>query len=728
MITSKPLFRGGAPMGLALAGCMLLPVLMNAQIDRRTPPAPGPAPIVQMAGHSSFTLSNGLRVIVVENHKLPLVSIQVRFDIPPMVQGDKVGYVDMVGELLGSGTSKRTKAELDEAVDRIGATFSTASDGVYISGLRKNLDELLDIVSDVVRTPTFPEDEFEKVRTRYLSSIQQRKSDPDAIAEAVGRSVTFTPTHPYGEVMTEKSLSRIEPGNMQGYYQRFFRPEEGYVVLVGDITTKEAKKLVKSALGKWKVPNTVLATNEDGSEEVKGLGTVRYMGAPRTATGVRRVQLVDRPGAAQSVIRVSFPLDLQPRDVRALNAQVMNTILGGGVFNARLMQNLRENKAYTYGAYSNLESDRFNGSFTASVSVRTEVTDSAVTEIIKELERMRNEPVTAEELDLAKKYMAGSFARSLEDPRTAARFALNTQLNQLQTDHYATYLQRLDAVTLADVQAAANAFLHPDNAVIFVVGDKEKVYDGLVPLSLQANMPVMQLDENGERWREPALERVTDRSAEDIIEAYLKALGGREAIERVKDMRMDLEAEMGGMAITMSNWYAKGGLFRSETKMGPMVVQEIILDGQRAVSKGPQGSNELEDIELEEVQRSAVPVPEMDMNKVAESMTVVGRTKVGERDAFKVHITTISGTSISDYFDVGTGLRLRREEQRNMGGRSVVITTDYSDHIAEAGVLYPRTMTQNGGPMGVLKLKVKTVSVNKGVLPGFFETGLPPLE
>jgi predicted Zn-dependent peptidase len=728
MITSKPLQHNAARMGLALAGSMLLPVLMNAQIDRSTPPAPGPAPIVQMAGHTSFALSNGMQVIVVENHKLPLVSIQMRFDIPPVVQGDKTGYVDMVGDLLATGTTTRNKIELDEAVDRIGATFSTSNDGVFITGLRKNLDEMLAITADVVKSPTFPADEFEKVRTRYLSSLQQRKSDPDAIAEAVGRSVTFTPTHPYGEVMTEKSLTKIEPGHMQAYYQRFFRPELGYLVFVGDITAKEAKKLAKSAFGKWNVPSTVISKNEDGSEEVKGLGTLRYLRKPRTASGTRRVMLVDRPGAAQSVIRVSFPLDLQPRDIRALNAQVMNTILGGGVFNARLMQNLRENKAFTYGAYSNLESDRFNGSFTASVSVRTEVTDSAITEIIKELERLRNEPVTAEELDLAKKYMAGSFARSLEDPRTAARFALNTYLNGLEKEHYATYLQRLEAVTLADVQAAANAFLHPDNATIFVVGDKEKIAEGLVPLSMQTNMPIMQLDENGERWREPALERVTDRSAEDIIEAYLKALGGREAIAKVKDLRMDLKAEMGGIAIVMTNWYGSGGTFRSETKMGPTVVQEIILDGERAVSKGPQGTNELEDIDLEEVRRSATPVPEMDMSKVAERLVVVGRTKIGERDAFKVHLTTLSGTTISDYYDAENGLRLRREEERSMGGRTAVITTDYSDHVEASGVLFPRSITQSGGPMGVLSLTVTDVAVNKGTLPGFFETGLPPRE
>jgi len=714
--------------GSGLLVGLLLPALMNAQIDRSKVPQPGPAPDVNMAGSTSFTLGNGMRVIVVENRKLPLVSVQVRVDIPPIVQGARAGFVDMMGELLGAGTSKRSKVELDEAVDRLGANFSTSNDGVFIGGLRKHVETMLDIASDVTMGATFPDAEFEKTRTRYLSSIQQRKSDPDAIAEAVGRSATFGRTHPYGEVTTEVSLKVISPGDVRAYYDHFFRPDQAYLVFVGDITVKEAKKWSKKYFGKWKAKGPKVKPSETGELAIDGLGTVRTLLRPTTPGGNRRVVLVDRPGAAQSVIRVSFPLNLEPRDLRALNAQVMNTILGGGVFNARLMQNLREDKGFTYGAYSSLESDRFNGSFTASVSVRTDVTDSAVTEIINEIERLREAPVTQEELDLAKKFMAGSFARSLEDPRTVARFALNTFLNTLEDDHYATYLKRLDAVTLEDVQAAALAFLHPENAVIFVVGDKEKIQKGLVPLSKQANLPIMQVDENGDRWVEPALERVTDRTAEDIIEAYLKALGGRNAIAKIRDLRIALSAEMGGMAIDMTNWYGEGGKFRSETKMGPMTVQEIILDGSRAVSKSPQGEQELEDIDLEEVQRSAAPVPEMDMRRVAERMDIVGRTNVEGRPVVKVHVTTISGTSMNDYFDEETGLRIRREEQRNMGGRSMIITTDYKDHQPEAGVLFPRTMVQTGGPMGGLTLVVKEVSVNKGTIPGFFETGLGPQE
>lgn len=707
---------------------ILLPVNMIAQVDRSKAPEPGPAPAVHLSASGSFSLPNGLKVIVVEDHKLPLVSVQVRLDIPPIAQGDRAGLVEMVGDLLGAGTATRTKAQLDEAVDALGAHLGTGHDGVYINGLSKHLESLLEIASDVTLAASFPDAEVEKLRTRMLSTVQQRRSDPDSIAEAVGRSATFGRVHPYGEVTKETTLKGIKTEDVRAYYEYFFRPEKGYLIFVGDITLKQAKKLAKKYFGKWKSPNAKFGDANSGQLVIPVIGTVHTIQQPTTPRGDRRVVLVDRPGAKQSVIRVSYPLELEPRDLRNMSAQVMNTILGGGVFNARLMQNLREDKGYTYGAYSVLEADRYNGSFTASVSVRTEVTDSSVIEIIKEMDRLREDLVTQDELDLAKKYMAGSFARSLEDPRTVARFALNIQLNSLEKDHYDSYLQRLDAITPEDVRAAALAFLHPDNAVIFVVGDKENVQRGLIPLSKQSNMPIMQVDENGDRWKERPLDPITDRSANEIIEAYITAVGGRDAIALIKDLRIHMTGMVSEKELSITNWYEKGGKFRTETKLGKDVVEEVIMDGSRAVLRNGQESVELEDIGLEEVERMAMPIPEVEMERIAENVILVGHTKVNERPAFKVHIATISGTGISDYYDAETGLRLRREEQRTIAGRALLITTDYSDYKAEGGVMFPRSTYQTGGPMGGLRFTVKELVLNKGMVPGFFETGLGPQE
>lgn len=719
-----------------IAGGLLAPALMIAQLDRSRPPVPGPAPEVHLGDHASFTLDNGMRVIVVENHKLPMVSVQLRFDIPPVLQGDRTGYIDMVGELLTTGTAgeigprtrTRTKAQIDEEVDRLGASLSATNDGLYASCLKKNLNALLVLFEDVAQHPSFPPAEFEKVKTRFASSIMQRQDDADAIAEAVGRSITFSRAHPYGEVMTDKSLKNIGVKDVQGYYRHFFRPEKGYLVFVGDITESEAKSLAKEHFAGWEPAPSVATMNEDGSEQVEGIGTVRYMSQVRTASGERRVFLVDRPGAAQSVIRVVFPLNLQPKDMRTLSAQLMNTILGGGVFNARLMQNLREDKGWTYGIHSSLEPDRFNGSFSVAVSVRTAVTDSAITEILNELERMRSTPVTGAELELAKNHMAGNFARSLEDPRTIARFALNTYLNELPPDHYASYLKRLHALTAADVQVAASAFLHPDNAAILVIGDRKELYYKLEPLSMTTNPAVVELDEDGDLYEEE-LTPVIDRTAEQVVDAYIRAIGGREAITRIHDLRVVLETTMEQKPVTITKWFGLNGQFRSETYMEATKLQEVVLDGKRAVRRDPGGEEELMDIDLLDLQINAHPVPEIDLTRVADRIFLSGRTMIDERPVYKITMMTTAGTTVSDYYDVETGLKLRRVDQKFMFGRSLNIVTEYSDYKPVQGVLMPHTMLEGGGLAGgQLKLTVKAAVANAGTVAGFFDTMLPPVQ
>lgn len=714
--------RKGPLIGFSL----FLPLFMTAQIDRSRPPAPGPAPTVQLGEHVTFTLKNGMRVIVVENHKLPMVSVQVRFDIPPIVQGDKAGMVDMVGELLAAGTERLSKAQIDEQVDQLGATLATTNDGVYASCLKKNLGALLPLVKDITTAPSFPEREFAKVMTRTRSGLQQRREDPDGIAEVVSRAVTFGRAHPYGEVTTERTLDNVAVKQMKGYYQLFFRPEKAYLVFVGDITEKEAKRLATDHFADWKPQRPATIKNEDGSEDMEGLGRVRLMPKVAVPSGTRRVFVVDRPGAAQSVIRVSFPLDLQPRDIRALPAQVMNTILGGGVFNARLMQNLREDKGWTYGAYASLDADRFNGHFHASVSVRTAVTDSAVQEIIQELKRMAREPVTREELELAKRFMAGSFGRSLEDPRTVARFALNTYLNGLEDDHYATYLQRLEAVTVEDVQAASQVFLHPDKAVILVVGDLEHFEEGLAEISLDRARPIMRLNEDGELWEEP-ITPVTDRKAEDVIAAYITAVGGREAIAKAAHARRTAIGTLRGQPLRHTEWFAPGRLYRAESVVNDIPSEELVYDGERAGRRGPNGQEELTDVDLLDLVFFAHPVPEADLDGRLDRMVLAGRTTVGERPAYKVLLMTQHGTTVADYFDVESGLLLQRVEEKFMAGRNLRVVTTFADHTAFAGLMLPKRIVRRGHPDGRLELTVETVELGRVPAAGFFDTGLPPV-
>lgn len=727
MNNSSPSFRSSAFRAACSVGLLLAPALMNAQIDRSKPPVPGPAPVVHFNEHASVELPNGMHVIVVEDHKLPLVSVQVRFDVPPIVQGQQAGFVDMVGELMTAGTATRKKADIDNAVDAIGATLFASNNGLYASALKKNLAPLMELVTDVVQDPTFPQDELESLRARSLSGVQSRHDDPEGTAEAVGRSVTFGGNHPYGEITTEMTLKAIKREAIAGYHDYFFRPEKGYIVFVGDITEKEAKDIAKEHFGKWKPAPADATKDEDGVITVKGIGRLETLERARGPAGVRRAFLVDREGAAQSVIRVSFPLNLLPKDIRAQRSQVMNTILGGGVFNARLMQNLREKRGFTYGAYSSLDIDRFNSSLTVSVSVRTEVTDSAVAEIIKELELMRDTPVTEEELELAKRHMMGSFGRSLEDPRTVARFALNTELNELPADHYRTYLQRLDAITVQQVLEASRAFLHPDKAVILVVGDKERVIDDLAPLSLQNNAPVTQLTEDGERWLEP-IEKVTDRTAEQVLESHVFAVGGRDAIAPLRNIRLEYEAPLrNGVVRYTTKWIGPVG-FRSLIRDSVDLVEEVMYDGERAQFVLPEGSGEYTDAALEYVRLAAMLVPEAGYDKLLEKSLLVGSTTIKGRKAYKVYCSTMSGLTFSEYYDAETGLKVRTVKDQLFNGRSYTITIDYSDLKPINGLLMPHTIAERGGPAGRMVHTLKKVEVGREMPPGFYDVNIPEVE
>ncbi len=696
---------------LAAVSVLSMSISMTAQIDRTRAPKPGPPPVVHVADPQETTLPNGLRVIVVENHKLPVVSVQMRFDHPPVAQGEMVGYQDLMGELLTAGTVRRTKEQLDEEVDRLGAQLSGSSDGLFASSLKRNFPALMGIVYEVVTAPLFPPAEFEKARTRYLSGLKMRPEDPDQIADAAGRALTYTKRHPYGEVPTEATVAKITRQQLVAYYERFFRPQDGYLVFVGDITSAEATALATRLFGTWTGAKVKSEVGPDGVETVQGLGPVSFTAARPEARLPRRVAFVDRPGSAQSVIRVVFPVALEPKDPEALAAQVLNTILGGGVFNARLMQNLREKHAFTYGAYSQLDADRWCGAFRAGCSVRNAVTDSAVTEIMNEIMRIRQEPVTAEELALAKSYMAGSFARSLEDPRTIARFALNTRLFGLKPDHYSTYLQRLDTVSAASVLAAAQRLLKPDNATILVVGDKQETANKLTGLG--AEKVILYFDANGDPYRETAALPEKGRTAQMVLDAYLKAIGGADRLTRVKSLKKVYEADMGGMTVTLTELFVAPHNYAMSMASGPMVMQRLVYDGTRGEKSGMEPAVGLVDQELEDARQSSYPFPELAYRELDYGAVLNGVVEIDGRKCDRIFVKKAAGGVFTEYYDQATGLKIRRTETQNAPQGTMQVTTDFKDYKEHDGILFPETIEQDLGAN--VRFAARTIEVNGSI-------------
>jgi predicted Zn-dependent peptidase len=362
----------------------ILQISAQKVIDRTTAPVPSAARTPEIASYESFTLKNGLKVFVVENHKLPRITMRLILDRDPIVEGDKAGYVQIAGDLISAGTKSKTKAELDEAIDFMGAGFSTSSSSITANGLSKYTDKLLGIFSDVLLNPRFSESEFSKLKGQMISGIKSSEDNADAMSQKLTQASIYGLEHPYGEVLTEATVNSIKLEDCKSYWETYFRPNIGYMVIIGDITLEDAKKKISKTFKKWKKKPVPKASYKKTT-------------LPKSS----RVLLVNKPSAVQSLIWIGNVINLTPGHPDIEPLRIANKILGGGA-SGRLFINIREDKGYTYGAYSNFGVDRLNSTFSASAKVRNEVTDSAIVEFLNEYEKITTEKVTELELKAAK--------------------------------------------------------------------------------------------------------------------------------------------------------------------------------------------------------------------------------------------------------------------------------------------------------------------------------------
>lgn len=430
-----------------------------AQVDRSHYPEPGAAPTINIGDAETFTLPNGLKVFVVENHKLPRVTFSLKLDRDPILEGNKAGYTSLVGPLMMGGTKSLNKDQLDEAIDQIGASINVSSTSAVASSLTKHQEALLTLFADVLFNPSFPQEELDKLKKQTISVLAAEKDDPNSIGMVVSNAVLYGKDHPYGENATEITVNAIEVADIANYYKSYFRPNIAYMAIVGDITKNEAEALMKKYFGSW---------------EKAAVPTHKW---PKAVVPTEnQVVLVDRPASVQSVINITYPVELQFNSPDRIGASLLTYILGGGA-SSRLFMNLRESKGYTYGAYSSISPDRISGNFAADASVRTEVTDSAAYQFFYELKNITEKTITEEEVAAAKAYLTGSFGRSLENPATIANFALNTEIYDLPKDYYKNYLKNLDAVTTETLNDIAPKYIKPANAYLIIVGNTEAFKD-----------------------------------------------------------------------------------------------------------------------------------------------------------------------------------------------------------------------------------------------------------
>lgn len=394
----------------------------TAQIDRSTMPKPGEAPEINIGEPDRFSLNNGLEVLVVENNKLPRVSARLVIDNKPFT-ANKPGTASLVSSLLGTGTKNISKDEFNEEIDFLGARLSFGSESAYASTLSKFFPRVMELMADGALNPVFTQEEFDAEKAKLIEGLKSNEKNVQSIGSRVGSALVYGKNHPFGQFTTPESVEDITLKDVKHMYSNYFAPKNAYMVIVGDISKKEAKKLVKKHFNNWK-------QSTPPSQSIPKTKDVQYT----------QMNFVDMKNAVQSQIIVENNVDLKMSDEDYFPVIVANQILGGS-FGSYLNMNLREDKGYTYGARSGVGASRYASRFIASAGVRNAVTDSAVVEFLKEIKRIRTEDVDKDKLEDIKKKFTGNFVMELESPSTIANYALNIKMKDLPKDFYKTYLE-----------------------------------------------------------------------------------------------------------------------------------------------------------------------------------------------------------------------------------------------------------------------------------------------
>lgn len=674
-------------------------------LDRSQRPKPGPAPEIKLGKTETFTLPNGLKVFVVENHKMPTVSMSIQLDIRQELQGSMAGYSDFVGELLTSGTKTRSKDKLDEEIDFIGANISANAEGAYASGLKKNQAKMMELLSDMIINSDFKQAELDKLKTQMLSGLESNKNDPDAMMSNVEKVLNYTTNHPYGEVETEATINAITLDRCKKYYETYFRPNVAYMAIVGDITAAEVKPLITKYFGTWVKKDVPVAMYSSPS-------------APLSP----KVAFVPRDAAVQSVISVTAPVVLKPGAPDEFAAKVANTVLGGGS-QGRLFLNLREKHAWTYGSYSSLNSDILIGSFSAEAKARNPVSDSSVAEILNEMARLQTEAVDSESLQNTKNYIGGNFAIGLESPQRVAQFAINIERFQLPKDYYQNYLKNLNAVTAADVQEAAKKYMNPKNVNIIIVGSKDEVASKVARFG--KNNIVTYYDNYGNIIIPSETKSAGNVKAADIQKKYADAIGGEKALNALKDVKMIRKATIsqGGQTadITIMSFQKEGSKLKMVINMDAagnvMNLQRMVLNGDKGTQEVRGQKAVMTPEEVAEMKEQADMQAELHPEKYGDKYAVKGIVQIDGKDTYIVEATDSKGKKSSQYYDVATSLLVKQVsagEGDNPG--TVIEFSDYREVPGANGYKVPYMMKANGGDF-----KIQSIDVNKGIADKEFE-------
>ena len=661
----------------------LLTFTVFAQIDRSQQPQPGPAPVIQLGEPERFTLNNGLTVLIVENNKLPRAAVSLSLDNSPIAEGELAGVSAMTAALLGKGSATIDKDSFNEEVDFMGATINFGSQSASASSLSRYFGRVLELMADAALHPNFTQEEFDKEKDILLDGIKSGEKSVTTAARRVENLLAYGKDHPYGEYVSKESVKRVKLADVDAFYKRYFLPNNAYLVIVGDVDAGDLKKQVKKLFGKWKKKN--LST--DPIPDVTNVSTTQ-------------IDFVNMPNAVQTEVTVQNTVSLRKKDADYFPLLIANGILGGGG-EARLFLNLREDKGYTYGSYSSMGNNKYTASrFRASASVRNAVVDSAVVELLYEIDRMKKEVVSDEELNRAKAKYVGSFVRAVEQPSTVAAYALEIETEGLPDDFYTTYLESVNNVTKEDIQRVAQKYFLVDQARIVVTGKASEVLDNLEKVQFnESDISVSYYDKYGNVIDRPASFELPDGvSAQSILADYIDAIGGQDAINAIRSLEVSYNANFMGNeleAILINTAEEQ----KQIVKMGGNVLATVIVNASGAKVEQMGNSMDLPPEMAADMQAIIGIIPELKMME-NESITVSGIEEIDGQSAYALEMKGQS-TTTTTYYAVESGLKLKQTTVTEMMGQTQTQDSNYNDYKRFGSLLIPSSTSVPLGPQSV---------------------------
>ena len=676
---------------IVLSGLFLT---LTMQAQDRTQPKPGPSPVINIKKPQSFTLPNGLQVMIVENHKLPKVSFSLNIDNSPYAEGAKKGVANLTSSLIGNGSKKISKDAFNEEIDFLGAELSFYASGASGSSLSKYSGRILELMAEGALNPNFTQEEFDKEKDKLLENLKTQEKSVAAVAGRVQNVLAFGKDHPSGEYLSEETIKNVTLADVENNYNTYFVPENAYLVIIGDVKFKETKKAVEKLFGSWVKASAPSVKYTDPVN-------VQYS----------QINFVDMPNAVQSEIALQNTVNLKMTDKDYFATIVANQILGGD-FNSYLNMNLREAHGWTYGARSGIGGSKYVSTFRASTQVRNAVTDSAVVEFFKEIKKIRTEKVTDEMLANVKAGYVGKFVMQIEKPQTVAGYALRIKTQGLPEDFYENYIKNINAVTAEEVMAAANKYFLEDKIRVVIVGKGSDVIPGLEKLKI----PMFYFDKFGAPTSKPVMKKATPAgvTVKTVLDNYIKAIGGEKAVKGVKTISTVASGEIQGTPLEMNTKVTSANKLSNEMKaMGMSIMKQVVNEKGAYVTQ--QGKRkDLDGEKLAEAKQNAMPFPELTM-AAKTSITLDGIESFNGADAY-----VIKDGKTTHYFDVNTGLKIGQAVTQEANGQKMTQITNYSDYKEVKGIKVPYKVSMSFGPQEI-EFKTTDVKINEGVSDADFQ-------